>query len=298
MSDELRLVWVCGDGCGLRVRDAENRPIPEPKYWEASRCFSCRIERERQENGPAAANALHDRIRGFRKRPGPFGHRDPDFSNDEEPEEPKQKRRSRAEPTPEQRDRIDAELENTFDTDRVIAKRIDVPVSRVAEARDRLKLPQSSVRRVQARQAKLNAFLAGDPARLDWTAEDIAAALDSDPNSVRSDRLALGLGIGRGNGQRSSSPGPPKPKPRTSHSGKRGREERLARVREFVREHPDATNPQVAEALGLDRRRVGKDRLALGMTAQRGKHAAPLILSKPVAVTPPGNGSTAPDNRP
>src|SRR5215213_7187432 len=109
---EVAPVWICRGGCGLRVRNADGRPIPEPAKWEGGLCIPCRVDAERLANGQKAANELHDRLMGIRKRTGPFGHHDPGFNSPppEKPPEKKPRRRSTEDGlTPEQRDQIDAE---------------------------------------------------------------------------------------------------------------------------------------------------------------------------------------------
>lgn len=269
---ELRPLWVCeGDGCDLRVRNADGRPIPEPTKWEDGLCIPCRVERERIANGQKAANKLRDRLMGIRRRPGPFGHRDPDFDADEPT--PEKKTKPQRTQTAEEGEQIEAELRGTFDTDRAIADRVGVPIGWVAQTREGLGLPSAPERRVKARRQKLEEFLAADPSHMHLSAEAIAAAIGAEPNQVRADRTNLGLGVGRGHGKRTA------PKPKNSHGGRRERAARLARVRAFVREYPNATNAQVAEALGLGQRRVQKDRYALRMTGIPGKHGEALALN-------------------
>lgn len=256
--NELRREWACVDGCGLRVRNADGRSIPEPAKWSEGRCLSCRVRAERIANGLEAAKALEDRLLGRRpKRPGPFSHH-----NDDDEAEPK-KRQPKPGPTDEERERIAAELRSTFDTDAAIARRVGLPTKAVQQERERLSLPIAPVRRSRARQRKLEAFLMADPDRLKWSAEEIAEVIGEDASKIRTDRVHLGLGIGRGNGQR---------KPPTTTRSEERRRARLARVRAFVAEHPNATNAQVADALGLQERRVQKDRHALGMGRPQGKH--------------------------
>lgn len=196
---ELRPVWTCrGDGCGLRVRQADGRPIPEPKTWEAGRCPHCRIECELQENGGEAAENLRVEIFGGRRRArGPFAHSDPEF------DKPKEKRprvggSKKKEPTRQQRDEIDTALRTAFDTDKGIARAVGLPVRCIAERRRELGLSNGPERRTKARLAKLEKFLLEDPERMRWSPETIGEAIGEEAAKVRADRIHLGLNPGKG----------------------------------------------------------------------------------------------------
>jgi hypothetical protein len=241
MSAELRESWVCGDGCGLRVRHADGRPIPEPKKWEAGRCPLCRIERERQENGIQAANAMRDKVHGLRKRPSPFTHRT-------QPDKPKAKPKLKQIDS-KQQEAVAAALRGTFDTDAGIAKRLGVSISEVTTIRDRENIPTSTERRARARRARVQAVLAEHP---DWSTQEIADHLDLPLGPVNYDRQVLGLG-------------------RTAVSRSQSRKDtRRARIVAYVEDHPDATNQEIGDAIGISPRTVQKDRYALRVASESG----------------------------
>jgi hypothetical protein len=260
---ELRLVWVCeGDGCGLRVRNVDGRPIPEPAKWADSFCARCRIEVERLTNGLEAAKELEDELVKRRKRPRPFTH---------SPNEAKKKPKPVG-VTAEQQEGIDAALRETFDTDAGIAESVGVPISAVTATRDREGIPNSTERRTQARAKQVAAVLAEHP---DWTNRKVADHLGIRTSAVGHARNILGL---------DRRPAQPDTREVVSNKPDRRRsrkEARRARIVAYLHEHPNATNKQVADVLKESQRTIQKDRYAMRLTRDRGLNAASEMAKSP-----------------
>jgi hypothetical protein len=255
--EEARGVWICrGENCGLRVRNVDGRPIPEPAKWADGLCARCRIEFERLTNGLEASNALQEKLlKKRRTRPNPFTRR-----GGEERKPPKP-----VGITPEKQEAIDAALRDTFDTDAAIAESVGVPISAVTATRDREAIPTSTERRTQARAKRVAAVLAEHP---DWTNKKVADHLGIRTSAVGHARNILGTDTDEVVSN--------KPDRRKSR-----KEARRARIAAYLDEHPNATNGQVAHALKESQRTIQKDRYAMRLTRDRGRNAASEMAKSP-----------------
>lgn len=261
MSDGLRKVWVCCD-CDVRVRNISGRPIPEPAKWADERCPKCRVDLARVEGGKEAADTLEERLGLRHHRPGKGLSVDdrrkrvtqvvgehPDWTNQQVAEEigaaaqavqgdrlaldlprlgPGQK--SRDPISDEQRAAVERELRETFDSDKAIAERAGVSIAAVAGTRQGLGILPSPQRRSRAQREAVAATLAAHPS---WSDREVAGAVGLDVPVVRYHRRALADEV-------------PLPEAPTV----RRRKARRARVAAYVKEHPGASNRQVADALG------------------------------------------------
>lgn len=257
--EEVRGVWICwGENCGLRVRNVDGRPIPEPAKWADGLCVGCRIETERLTNGLEASNSLQEKLlKKRRTRPNPFTHR-----------EGQERKRPKPKPiviTAEQQEGIDAALRDTFDTDAAIAESVGVPISAVTATRDREGIPMSTERRTLARAERVGAVLAEHP---DWTNRQVAEHLEINASAVGHARNILGTDTDEVVSN--------KPDRRKSR-----KEARRARIAAYLDEHPNATNGQVAHALKESQRTIQKDRYAMRLTRERGRNAASEMAKSP-----------------
>jgi hypothetical protein len=215
-----------------------------------------------------------------------------------------------------ERDRIERELRETFDPDRTIAERLGLSTARVTATRKDLRIPASPQRVVADRQRRVAAAVADHP---DWPNTRIAAAVGIDAKRIASDRREIGLPAAPRQPQSDRKKPEPLPDPTPEQralivaaveAGSRSdakiaedvgidpravgrvrsalgipsararkQEERERRIREYVAAHPDASNYEVADALGVSSRTVQKDRLRLDLPRRAQGHTDRLLAA-------------------
>lgn len=228
MGDEQRREWVCTD-CAVRVFNASDELIPEPRKWADGRCPRCRVEHARATEGKEASDKLYEQLMrrsrrrpamerksaGEKKRRAAAGERreavratceaHPNWNGDQISEATgipsRTVARIRGELglarvrlpkgiTPEMRESIEAALRSEPKPDAAIAKELSVDYGAVSTTRHAMGLPTAKERRRTERQQRIRELLAEHP---EWTNDQLADAMDEYRSTVMRDRKELGL---------------------------------------------------------------------------------------------------------